>query len=98
MAEIAIKGEPAPIPHNFWAKADDARRGWLAMYSAPTAGARHVRDAEGVVIFFETEERALLAASRAMCRALDAGRADRTAAHRAFKPVGTGRNRRFAAV
>lgn len=98
MIQAETKAEPAPIPHRCWAVADEARRGWLGMFSAPGTGVCRVRDKAGFIVFFESEERALLAASRAMCRSLDAGRADRTAAHQIFKPVGSGRSRRMAAV
>lgn len=98
MIEKHTKAEPAPVPHRFWAVADEHRRGWVGMYSAPGAGACHVRDKAGLIRFFATEERALLAASRAMCTALDAGRADRSAAHKVFRLAGQGRNRRAVEV
>ncbi|CAM5769886.1 hypothetical protein [Bosea minatitlanensis] len=98
MIQAETKADPAPIPHRFWAVADEHRRGFVGMYSAPGAGSCHVRDKDGLIRFFASEERALLAASRAMCAALDAGRADRSSLHRVFRTMGQGRNRRAVEV
>ena len=61
------------LAHDFWAEADQYRRGWIARFQLPRGGVKIVRDDTGMVRLFADRREAEIAAKRAFLAALDAG-------------------------
>ena len=84
------------ISHHCWAAPTPDGKAWRGKFSAPGVGVAYVRDEEGLPIRFESEERALIAAQRALCNRLDGPRPERSPKAMTFVSVGQGRTKRFA--